>query len=85
MQLNIKNAKTYELAASLSRLTGESLTQAVTKAIAERLERAEQKTRLQRKGLTRDLKRLSKKCRNLPLLDERSHGEMLYDNAGLPK
>ena len=39
MSLNIKTPEAHELAAELARLTGESLTKAVTEAIRERLER----------------------------------------------
>ena len=38
-QLNIKSEEAHRLAVSLSALTGESLTQAITRALAERLER----------------------------------------------
>jgi hypothetical protein len=37
MSLNIKNPEAHELAAELARLTGESMTKAVTEAIRERL------------------------------------------------
>ena len=43
-QLNIKSEDGYRLATELSALTGESLTQAVTEALRERLER-EQRAR----------------------------------------
>ena len=39
MALSIKTAEADRLARELSRLTGESMTDAVTKALAERLER----------------------------------------------
>jgi antitoxin VapB len=39
MALSIKTDKADRLARELSRLTGESMTEAVTKALAERLER----------------------------------------------
>lgn len=39
MSLNIKNDQTHELARELASLTGESLTEAVTVAVRERLER----------------------------------------------
>ena len=39
MRLNIKNPKTDRLVRELAQLTGESLTAAVTVALAERLER----------------------------------------------
>ena len=41
MSLNIKNPKTHELAERVARLTGETLTEAVTIALRERLERIE--------------------------------------------
>ena len=39
MSLNIKSEETHELTRELARLTGESLTEAVTTAVRERLER----------------------------------------------
>jgi len=39
MSLNIKNEQTHDLARELASLTGESLTEAVTVAVRERLER----------------------------------------------
>jgi hypothetical protein len=43
MSLNIKSPEAHELAAELARLTGESMTKAVTEAIRERLERERRK------------------------------------------
>ena len=39
MSMNIKNKETYRLTKQLSKLTGESLTTAVTEAVRERLDR----------------------------------------------
>jgi antitoxin VapB len=39
MSLNIKNAETHRLVRELAELTGESMTEAVTAAVRERLER----------------------------------------------
>ena len=39
MGLNIKNEETHRLARELSQLTGESMTEAVTEAVRERLDR----------------------------------------------
>ena len=39
MSLNIKNEETCRLAGELSRLTGETMTGAITEALKERLER----------------------------------------------
>jgi len=38
-QINIKSDEAYRLANELSRLTGENMTQAITRAIEERLEK----------------------------------------------
>jgi antitoxin VapB len=42
MGLNIKNKETYRLAEELAKLTGESMTTAITVAVRERLERLRQ-------------------------------------------
>ena len=39
MSLNIKNREAHKLAAQLAKLTGENMTEAVTKAVRERLDR----------------------------------------------
>lgn len=86
MQLNIKNDKTYELATNLSQLTGENLTQAVTKAIVERLERVKKQVQSNRKGLSEKLLEHAHSMRSKhPLLDDRNHADILYDESGLPK
>ena len=43
MALNIRNPETEQLAASLARETGESKTEAVTKALKDRLARVKQR------------------------------------------
>lgn len=85
MSLNIKNDETYRLAQELSKLTGESLTKAVTVAVRERLERlrATEKT----PALAERLMAISRIT--APLFKEpwRSvdHADLLYDENGLPK
>jgi antitoxin VapB len=85
MSLNIKNEQTEQLARELAVLTGESLTTAVTVAVRERLDRlaADSPTPAQRAArmmaLARDIApRLSGE------FAVRDHGELLYDDAGLP-
>ena len=46
MGLNIKNEKAHRLARELARVTGESMTVAVSKAIRERLERVRRVERI---------------------------------------
>jgi antitoxin VapB len=84
MSLNIKNDETYRLTQELSRLTGESLTMAVTVAVRERLARLKEPTgnsRLER--LTAIAKDASSRIREpWRSID---HGDFLYDENGLPK
>ena len=84
MALNIRNPETEQLAASLAKETGESKTEAVTKALKDRLARV--KRRKARRRLADELDEIGKHCASLPLLDSRSDEEILgYDQDGLPR
>jgi antitoxin VapB len=84
MSLNIKKDETHKLAIKLAELTGESMTEAVTKAIRDRIEqvRAERGA-----GLAERLTRIGKDCAAHLKEPFRStaHGDLLYDEKGLPK
>ena len=85
MALNLKNPETERLAKELARYTGESITEAVTVAIKERLERAERAKK--REGRLEWLDELTK--RTAPLLKDLPSsdkiGDLLYDKeTGLP-
>ncbi len=84
MAMNIKNDEAQTLAHELSRLTGESLTAAVTEAVRERLERVQT---AQGDGLAERLLRIGKECAAHLQEAYRSadHGDLLYDERGLPK
>jgi len=86
MSLNIKKPETHELAERLAKLTGETLTEAVTIALRERLARLENVSAIDEERY-RELKALIKGSRELwrePYLST-DHGELLYDERGLPK
>ena len=83
MSLNIKNEETRRRAQEFARLARETMTQAVDRAIVERLERIPKKRN--RGALAERLLEIGHKCARLPVLDERSPEEMLYDENGLPK
>jgi antitoxin VapB len=83
MSLNIKKEETHRRAQELARLVGESMTEAVDRAINERLERI-RKAR-NRGVLAERLLEIGRQCARLPVLDERSPDKMLYDEKGLPK
>ena len=81
MALNIKNARTESLAHAVARETGESLTQAITVALEERLERLS--GRRQTDQLVDTLREISRRCAALPDLDMRTPDEILgYDDTG---
>jgi antitoxin VapB len=86
VSLNIKNPEAHALAARLAKLTGETLTGAVTVALRERLARLENVSAIDEERY-RELDALIKGSRNLwrePYLST-DHGELLYDKLGLPK
>ena len=81
MGMNIKNEEAHRLAAQVASIYGETLTEAVTVALQERLARATAEERLEKlrtlaheiairmpKGMTRE-----------------SVDSMLYDESGLPR
>lgn len=83
MALSIKNEKTHDLIQELARRTGESQTEAVTIAVQERLDRLPDE-----RGMTlRDrLIEISKDSgpRWIEPYKSMEHGELLYDEDGLP-
>ena len=83
MALNIRNAEVEKLAESLAKLTGESKTEAVKKALRDRLQRVLRKRSGRR--LADELDQLALHCAKLPTLDSRSTEDILaYDDNGLP-
>lgn len=84
-QINIKSDKAYWMANELSRLAGESLTQAIIQAIEDRLEKIRAQTRNNREGIAERLLALGTKSAALPILDSRAPDQILYDENGLPK
>jgi antitoxin VapB len=84
MGLNIKNREAHLMAEELSKLTGESMTTAVTIALRERLNRVRQQKSL---GLADRLLAIGKDCaaRLKEPFRSADHGEILYDERGLPR
>lgn len=83
--LNLKNPETYRLAASVARITGESKTQAVTVALRERLARLDKSA--EEGSLAAQIMAIGKDCasRLSPRTKRLDHGELLYDEKGLPR
>ena len=83
MSLNIKSAEADRLVDEVSRLTGESKTQAVIESLKQRLAREHQFRDASR--LASDLLSIGEKCAAYEVVEPGSHGELLYDDNGLPR
>ncbi len=84
MALNIRNPETEKLATELARQTGESKTEAVTRALRDRLVRVRRERSKRR--LADELEEIAEHCASLPVLDSRQAEEILgYDENGLPR
>ena len=83
MAMNIKNDEAQKLAHELARITGESLTGAVSEALRERLQRVQST----QGGLAQRLLRIGRDCAAQLKEPFRSkdHADLLYDERGLPK
>jgi len=84
MAINIKNEETHRLAQELAQLTGESMTAAITEALRERLERVRAESG---EDLAQRLLQIGRDCAAHLKEPYRSadHGELLYDEKGLPR
>lgn len=84
MPLSIKNPETEQLAREISKETGESITDAITIALRDRLQRL--RGRRHAKALIQEVDDILRRVDALPTLDERSEDEILgYDSQGLPQ
>ena len=84
MALNIKSDETHRLARELAALTGESMTAATTAAVRDRLERVRREAGA---GLADRLLEIGRDCARHLAEPYRSvdHGDLLYDDRGLPR
>lgn len=83
MALNIKNQRIHGMAKRLAKLTGETISVAVHEAVRERLERR----RKSRENLAERLLQIGRDCAAHLKEPYKSmdHGDLLYDDKGLPK
>ena len=82
MSLNIKNPEAHRLAQAIAQATGESMTQVVTEALRERHAKLEHhKGKASVAEILAIADRVSAHIKG-PYLD---HGQLLYDENGLPK
>lgn len=84
MALSIKDQRTDKLARELAKRTGESITEAVSRAIEDRLKRLNAVPR--GRSLAAELIDIGRRCAALPTIDARPADEVLgYDEYGLSR
>ena len=86
MALNIRDPRAHELARAVAQAAGETMTEAVVTALAERLERLRAEQSSCHKQRAERLLAHGKAFAALPALDARPLEEILaYDEVGLPR
>jgi antitoxin VapB len=82
MTLNIKDPKAHDLAQALARETGETMTLAVIEALRERLARVRRGRRI---ASADELLAIGQRCAQGLSGPVVAHGDLLYDERGLPR
>jgi len=82
MRLNIKDPEAHKQAQAIARVTGESMTRAVTEALRERYARIEQR---RTKATVEELLAIADRASSHVKRPYLNHAELLYDKNGLPK
>lgn len=87
MGLNIKNEEATRLARKLAAQTGESVTEAVTVAVRERLSRVGQQDQVASADRLARIREIATDAGRRWVEPYRSaeHGDVLYDELGLPR
>jgi antitoxin VapB len=84
MALSIRNPKAEKLARELAAESGENITQAITRALEERLQRL--RGRSAATDLAEEIMKISRRCSEIPDQDPRSPDEILgYGRTGTPE
>ena len=84
MALSIRNPKAEKLARELAAESGENITQAITRALEERLQRL--RGRSAAIDLAEEIMKISRRCSKIPDQDQRSPDEILgYGSKGVPE
>lgn len=63
--LNIKNAETYKLARELAKVTGKSMTVAVTDALKEKLQKEKTRSYKNKHNVAKELLKIGKRLKGL--------------------
>lgn len=85
MAPSIRDPEADRLARKLAALSGESMTEAIRTALAERLARTRHAREDEVRHLIADVRAIQARVARLPVLDDRPEDEILgYDRDGLP-
>jgi antitoxin VapB len=82
LSLNVKDPEAHRLARAIARATGESLTKVVIDSLRERHEKLEKR---KGKASLTELMSIAKRASAAVKRPYVDHGELLYDQHGLPK
>jgi len=82
MSMNIKDAEVHRLAREMARMTGKSMTHVVRESLQERYEVL---ARQQRRAGVTELLGIARRVAERADGEAPDHGELLYDDKGLPK
>ena len=82
MHLNIKDPMAHDIAQALARETGETMTLAVIEALRERLARVQRGRRI---ASAEELLAIGQRCAQGLCGTLIAHGDLLYDEQGLPR
>ncbi len=87
MSLNIKSSEAERLARELAGVTGETLTGAVTVALRERLDRVQRRTADETDRRGQRIRAIAEDAARRWKAENRDleHGDLLYDDRGLPR
>ncbi len=85
MPLNVKNDEAHQLARELAQLTGQSITDAVTRALKDAVARARATRSGHVERIKAEVEEITAHFASLPILDNRTDDEILgYDEKGMP-
>ena len=82
MSLNVKDPEAHRLAQAIARETGESLTRVVVESLRERQAKIEKR---KDKASLAELMAIAKRASRAVRRPYVEHGQLLYDEHGLPK
>jgi antitoxin VapB len=82
MSLNVKDPEAHRLAQAIALETGDSLTKVVIDSLRERHAKLEKR---KRKASVAELMAIARRASKLVKRPYVDHGELLYDERGLPK